>query len=112
MSAETMLGFAMKNMIADSHDAPQNEPYPYWCPPCWRFVLDCIHLASRDEARSPEGLAVPVRGIRSKRKNCGARSKCRCRLSTPPRAPGSRIGNRESGKPRRILQAIDRWEVS
>src|SRR5437867_4013485 len=44
MSAETMLRFKMKNMTADSHDAPQNDPYAYWCPQCWRFVLDCTHL--------------------------------------------------------------------
>ena len=32
-------------MIPDPHDAPQNDPYAYWCPRCWRFVLDCTHLA-------------------------------------------------------------------
>src|SRR2546426_7771870 len=101
-------------MIPDPHDAPQNDPYAYWCPRCWRFVLDCTHLAwpPGGEARATEGLAVPLRGIRPKAENPGTRSQHRCRLSAPRGAPGSRIGNRESRKPGRILQAIDRWEVS
>src|SRR6267378_4272680 len=101
-------------MISDHHDVPQNDPYAYWCPRCWRFVLDCTHLTWALETKHVPLKDWQYRYVAYDRKaeNSGTRSQYRCRVSAPRGALGARIGNGESGKPRRILQAIDTWEVS